>query len=143
MKSNERATDATPEVSFRDVLAGALEVMNISREELARRIGRSGAAVSQWVNKGDMPDLAIVIKIEDALGLRPGALARHHSPEAWAIVETKVASPGFSWKALTWRQKFQEALIDSPIDAMERKIVQDTMEGFVKYSTRRQTEREP
>lgn len=138
MKSGERATETGSDQSFRDVLASALDVTAVSSAELARRIGSSGPAISQWLNKGNTPDLAVVIKIEDALGLRLGALVRHHSPEVWAIIETKMNSPEQSWKVRTWRQKFQEALIDTPLDPMERKIVQDTMEMFIRYSTERQ-----
>lgn len=38
----------TPPQPFRDVLSAALEASGTGQEELARRIGRSGAAVSQW-----------------------------------------------------------------------------------------------
>jgi len=38
MKGTERVTEVAPE-SFRDVLMAAINVTDVSREELARRIG--------------------------------------------------------------------------------------------------------
>lgn len=133
MTSRERAVEASPEPSFRDVLAAAIEVTAVTREELARRIGRSGAAVSQWLNKGDMPDLAIVFKLEDALDLRLGALVQHHSPDVWLIIEAKSGRRD-SWKALSWEKKLREALMDAPLHDQERRLVREQVEMFVAYN---------
>lgn len=92
MKSRQRPSATAQEQSFRDVLAAALDVTDVTPAELARRIGSSGPAISQWLNKGNIPDLVIVIKIEDALDLPFGTLIQHHSPEAWAIIEMKAGS---------------------------------------------------
>lgn len=129
MTSRERAVETTPEPSFRDALATAIEVTAMTREELARRIGRSGAAVSQWLNKGDVPDLAIVFKLEDALDLRLGALVRHHSPDVWVIIEAKTGRRD-SWHALSWEKKLQEALIDAPLSNRQRKITRDIVYSY-------------
>lgn len=142
MKSHDRVAETPPEQSFRDVLAAAIEVTTMTREELARRIGRSGAAVSQWLNKGDVPDLAIVFKLEDALDLRLGALVRHHSPDVWLIIEAKTGRRG-SWKALSWEKKLQEALIEAPLDNMERRMVQETAERFADYNLNARNAQEP
>jgi len=77
-----------------------------------------------------MPDLAIVFKIEDALDLRPGALVRHHSPDVWLIIETKMGR-GKTWPS--WEQKFREALIEAPIEDMERSLIRSTMERYVSF----------
>lgn len=131
MQSRERAVETTP--SFRDALATAIEVTAMSKEELARRIGRSGAAVSQWLNKGDMPDLAVVIKLEDALDLRFGALVRHHSPDVWVIIEAKTGR-GNSWKTLSWEKKLREALMDAPLHDDERRMIRESAERFADYN---------
>lgn len=130
MTSPERATETSPE-SFRDVLAAALEITRVSPAELARRIGRSGAAVSQWLNRGDIPDLVIVFKIEDALELRIGTLVQHHSPDAWAILE---ANAGGDWNARTWLQKVQEGLIEGPFDNADRKMILDMIGRLSDYN---------
>lgn len=135
MTSPERAIEAVPEQSFRDVLAAAIEVTAMTREELARRIGRSGAAVSQWLNRGDMPDLAVVFKIEDALDLQLGALVRHHSPDIWLIIEMKVS--GNSWTALYWEKKIQEGLIDGPFEAGDRKMILNIAGRLAEYNVTR------
>jgi len=127
MKSGERAADTQPDQSFRDVLAAALDVRAVSPAELARRIGRSGSAVSQWLTKGDSPDLVVVIKIEDALELRFGALVQHHSPEAWSIIETKMTH---RWPAMTWKQKIEEGLIEAPFSGRQRKIVREILLSY-------------
>lgn len=136
MKSHERAVEAISEPSFKDVLAAAIEVTAVTREELARRIGRSGAAVSQWLNKGDVPDLVIVFKIEDALGLRLGALAQHHSPDAWSLIEARISRRD-SWKALSWEKKLQEGLIDGPFDNADRKMILDMVGRLADYNVTR------
>lgn len=130
--SRERAAEA-PGPSFRDELAAAIEVTAMTREELARRIGRSGAAVSQWLNKGDMPDLAVVFKLEDALDLRLGSLVRHHSPDVWIIIEMKMAK-GDSWKAISWKKKLREALMDAPLHDEERRMIRESAERFADYN---------
>lgn len=129
MKSPERAVGTSPEPSFRDVLAAAIEVTAMTREELARRIGRSGAAVSQWLNKGDVPDLAVVFKLEHALDLRLGALVRHHSPDVWVIIEAKMGRRD-SWKALSWEKKVEEVLIEAPYSNRQRKIARDVLHSY-------------
>lgn len=134
--------ETPPELSFRDVLSAALEASGTGQEELARRIGRSGAAVSQWLRKGDMPDLAVIFKIEDALELRLGTLVRHASPDVWVIIETKTMS-GNTWKALDWEKKFKEALIDAPLDNTERTLIRQTVQRFVAYHVTRGSERGP
>lgn len=132
MKSREGAAGALPDTSFRDALAAALDVTAISREELARRIGRSGAAVSQWINKGDVPDLMIVFKIEDALDLRFGTLVRHHSPDAWSIIEAKTGRAGR--EARSWRQLIQEGLLKAPLDGEDRKMILDMVGRLTDYN---------
>lgn len=127
MKSGERAAETGSDQSFRDVLAAALDVRAVSPAELARRIGRSGSAVSQWLTKGDSPDLVVVIKIEDALELRFGALVQHHSPEAWSIIETKMTH---RWPTLTWKQKIEEGLIEAPFSGRQRKIVREILLSY-------------
>lgn len=133
MKTGEKAADTSPERSFREALAAAIEATGTSQEELARRVGRTGGAVSQWLKKGDIPDLAIVFKIEDALDLRLGTLVRLHSPDVWVIIEVKT-SGRHTWKSGAWEQKFREALIEAPLNQMQRKIVKDTAEQFAAFN---------
>lgn len=127
MKSGGRAAETGSAQSFRDVLATALDVRAVSPAELARRIGRSGSAVSQWLTKGDSPDLVIVLRIEDALELRFGALVQHYSPEAWSIIETKM---NHKWPALTWKQKIEDGLIEAPYSSRQKKIVRDILLSY-------------
>lgn len=127
MKSKQRPAETASEQSFRDALAAALEVRAVSPAELARRIGRSGSAVSQWLGKADMPDLTIVIKIEDALDLRFGALVQHHSPDTWSIIAMKI---GYQWPALSWKQKIEDGLIEAPYTSRQRKIVRDILLSY-------------
>jgi len=135
MKSRDRVAGMPPEQAFRDVFAAALKVTNITQEELARRIGRSGAAVSQWLNRGDIPDLAVVFKLEDALNLRLGTLVQHHSPDVWVIIETKSK---ITWESLGWEKKLEETLIEAPITNRQREITRDTLHGYVEINLLRQ-----
>lgn len=132
IKSVSSSTEIS-EKSFRDVLAAAIEDAPFSREEIGRRIGRSGAAISQWINKGDTPDLAVVFKLEDALDLRLGELIRHHSPEVWVIIETKV-SRGNSWHQLTWQKKLAEALIEAPLTARQRDLLRESVDNWLELN---------
>lgn len=130
--TKERRVSEPPEISFRDRLTAAVEAAPISREELGRRVGRTGAAISQWVNRGDMPDLAVVFKLEDALGLPFGQLVRHHSPDVWAIIEVKAG--GNSWHAMSAREKFEAALADQPLNQKQRTLLRETLANYLELN---------
>lgn len=124
----------TPPQPFRDVLSAALEASGTGQEELARRIGQSGAAVSQWLRKGDMPDLAVIFKIEDALELRLGTLIRHASPEVWVIIETKTTSGRSDWRSMTWERKWKETLIEMPLRDRQRATLKEIVQGYLELN---------
>lgn len=121
-----------PEVSFHEAFACAMEAADITQLELARRVGCSGSSISQWL-KGDVPVLAHVVMIEDALGLELGALVRRHSPDAWAIIQ-RIGKPEYSWAARTWRQKMEEALIGAPMASADRRLFMDLVDRFAAWS---------
>ncbi|HKR51566.1 MAG TPA: helix-turn-helix transcriptional regulator, partial [Pseudonocardiaceae bacterium] len=116
IKSGERPADAPP---FRDLLSAALDATDTGQSELARKIGRTEAAVSQWLRKGDMPGLDVVFKIEDALNLRFGTMVRHVSPEVWAIIEVKTSRP----VEVDPEKMYQEALFELPLNNKQRRIL--------------------
>lgn len=58
---------------WRALLDQTLTELNMSRSELARRLGRSPAQVSQWITSGNRygpPEPDVVFAIEDELGCR-------------------------------------------------------------------------
>jgi transcriptional regulator with XRE-family HTH domain len=58
---------------WRALLDQTLTELNMSRSELARRLGRSPAQVSQWItspNRYGPPEPDVVFAIEDVLGCR-------------------------------------------------------------------------
>lgn len=131
--STGRITGSAPDPSFRDVLTAAIETAPISKREIGQRIGRTEQAISQWLNKGDMPGLDIVFKLENALDLRLGVLVRHHSPDVWVILESKTTGRD-SWPPLSWDQKVREGLIEAPFTKRQREIVLDIVQSYVEVN---------
>lgn len=127
IKSGERPADAPP---FRDLLSAALDATGTGQSELARKIGRTEAAVSQWLRKGDMPGLDVVIKIEDTLSLPFGAMVRHVSPDVWTIIEVKTGQPA----APDPETKFKEALFGLPLDNQQRRILRDILRNYLEIN---------
>lgn len=122
----------TPEVSFRELLTAVVDGAPMSRDELARRVGRTGAAISQWINRGDMPDLAVVFKLENELGLPFGQLVRRHSPDIWMIIEAK--SGANTWHNLSPKEKFNAALAEAQLRPKQRDLLLEALANYLELN---------
>jgi transcriptional regulator with XRE-family HTH domain len=61
---------------FRQALRRARETSGLSQRAVGEAVGRTGSAVWQWEEGRGAPDHATVTKLEAALGLDPGSLAK-------------------------------------------------------------------
>lgn len=61
---------------FGAALVEALEIADMTRDELARRVGASASAVSTWTSGSKEPRPDSVFAIERALEMGPGSLSR-------------------------------------------------------------------
>lgn len=68
----------TEQTDFATALRDYLTLLGVTKDELARRIHRSPAAMTNWTrpSASRIPALEDVIAMEDALGLKRGSLTR-------------------------------------------------------------------
>ncbi|HEV7535717.1 MAG TPA: helix-turn-helix transcriptional regulator, partial [Acidimicrobiia bacterium] len=72
-KSDPKKSEAT---SFAGALRETLALQGVAKAELARRVGASPSAVSNWTIGRDVPGPRTVFAVEAALGLSGGYLSR-------------------------------------------------------------------
>lgn len=132
IRTGGKTSATASETSFRDLLLAVVDDAKMSREELAHRVGRTGGAISQWINRGDVPDLAVVFKLEHVLGLPFGQLVRVHSPDVWMIIEAKVA--GGTWHNLSPGEKFNAALAEQPLRPKQRELLREALANYLELN---------
>jgi transcriptional regulator with XRE-family HTH domain len=69
-------TTAQQREAFRRALRQARSTMGLSQRAVARAVGRTASAVSQWENGLGAPDPPTVAELERLLQLQPNSLAR-------------------------------------------------------------------
>lgn len=125
----DAAENGTAPTPFNEALRTALHSTGMSQKELARRTRRSQAAVSQWLHGKDVPDVDVVMIIEDHLGLARGTLVY--------LVEAKSWAQGFRPRVLrkTLEEEFNTALVRHPRLTDDQKAsVRDLVETYVKLN---------
>jgi transcriptional regulator with XRE-family HTH domain len=75
--------NGTAPIPFNEALRTALHSKRMSQKELARRTRRSPAAVNQWLHGKDIPDVDIVMIIEEHLELSRGTLVYLVESKGW------------------------------------------------------------
>lgn len=76
MQGEELSEQAEKLACFARALIEALDIANMTRDELARRVGVSPSAVSTWTAGSKEPRPQTVFAIESAVGGSPGMLSR-------------------------------------------------------------------
>jgi len=116
-------------IPFNEALRTALRTTGMSQKELARRTQRSPAAVSQWLHGKDVPDVDIVMIIEDHLGLARGTLTYLVEAKSWA----RRYHPSVA--CATLEEEFNTALVRHPRMTDDQKAsVRDLVETYVKLN---------
>lgn len=108
---------------FASAVNVALEYRDMTRDELAHKIGRSPSSVSGWLNGRRLPPLEVVLLMESALDLDQGQLARYANQ-----LMIRPAETDRSWEAdfIAMLTK-NRALTDSDRDMFIR-IMRNVME---------------
>ena len=116
---------------FAEALAALLQSAEMTPKQLAGEGGRSPAAVSQWLHKGDVPSLDIIFIIEEKLGVRRGVLAQY-------------AEPGLRDRdtEATPEEMFREGLLRMRLTVTQRKALSEMLVIF-QESNRLSMETEP
>ncbi len=119
--------------------AQLVEVLDVSKEEVARRLGRSRSAISNLIRLLDLPDQALELLVSGELSEGHGrallavlgqderrSLARKAAREGWSVRETERRARGGGKKRAKRRpHPDEEAAIGSAEDALERALGQD------------------
>jgi ParB family chromosome partitioning protein len=115
--------------------AALVEELGLTKEELARRIGRSRVAVSNLIRLLDLPDAALellesgelseghgraVLQAKEA-GLR-AELAREAARQGWSVRETERRAKGAEPRAKVVPHPDQEAALGRAEEALERAL---------------------
>lgn len=117
---------------FSEALALVIRFTGKSPKELAAGAGRSPAAVSQWLHKGDIPSLDVIFAIEDHLGVRRGLLARYVEP-SFRLPVTE----------LTFEELITEGFLKAPLTDAQRKMFMEMLAQVLEINRSKGSELPP
>lgn len=110
-------------LKFAEELRKAVADAGVSQRELARRLGVSQAAVSQWLHGQTVPRPAMAVRLERELGRDPGSLL---IPLGYVVVDPKGRPIGVP-----------EAIANDPLlGPREREILRDIYRTLIGHRGR-------